>query len=634
MALALPNPPPRAAQALAALRAFAASVDGTLIGDENWLRRHQRLVGVCLAQVGLAAGVATFATRDALEWVAVVVMLACASAACVSRLGRRPRQLAVAGAFVVSQVFASRYVGNLSGLNGVYIILLSFYQDWVPIAVAVTVCAVMVGVVAIDPSVMQHNVGFAQESPLAGISFRFLAVTAAAGVAIAVWRSGTQLARDHLTGLLSRAGAERLLDRRIARGHRPTVWVCDVDNFRAINDSIGSAAGDLVLREVGARVRRSAASLLDGSICARLGADAFLVATQADPGDAAILAYATEVAPGALSHTVMSGGIGIPVRLSVGVAGGSAGERASDVIRCAERAMRHAKGQGSSRVLIDRGDRRGAARPASLLTAELYRACDNGELELYYQPVVCLATGRPIAAESLVRWNHPDRGLLYPGTFLAEAEADSALMAHLSTTLGLQFRDHVMDWTERHGPDWLQQGFSYNLAAVRLQDPTLMESMAWLLAASGRSHPEWRVTLEVTEGALMDVEQEVPALLKQLSDHGYLIALDDFGTGHSSLAHLRDFPIDVIKLDRSFVSRVDRSLTDRAIIQAVIDIAAASGLAVVAEGVETELQREVLLAMKSDIRAQGWLYAAALPAPEFEAWVQERLGPTDRRSGR
>jgi sensor c-di-GMP phosphodiesterase-like protein len=154
-----------------------------------------------------------------------------------------------------------------------------------------------------------------------------------------------------------------------------------------------------------------------------------------------------------------------------------------------------------------------------------------------------------------------------------------------------------------------------------LRDPTLADTIDEYLASGGFSARDGLIHLEITEGALMDIEHGVPAMLAELGRRGYRIALDDFGTGHSSLAHLRDFPLDSVKIDKAFIRTMDVSPTDRAVVQAVIDIASASGLKVVAEGVETEEQRELLLSLKPDILAQGWLYAKALPAEEFEAWV-------------
>ena len=616
--------------ALGRVADFAAFSDGTLLDAATWQNRHRRLTALCWLLTLAALTIAIRQHEDRVEAISVVLLATSSFAATIRPLARRARELAVALVFVVAQLFANRYVGNTSGLGAVFVILLSFYQDWVPIAFALSAGAMTVVLAALEPELGAGWRGFAAQAPLTGTALRFVALAAAGGLATAVWRSGTQLARDHLTGAFSRAGAERMLEREIARGRRPAVWVCEVDNVRSVNETLGFAAGDELLRQVACRVRRAAATLPSPPICARLGGDAFLIAMATNPGDAVVEAFAHEVGRRVTAgETLIVDGQEIPVRLAVGATSLVTGERAGRLIYRAECAAERAKGQGDCRVVFER-PRQHVPRRLRLLSPELERACRQGELELHYQPIVSLATGQPVGAESLVRWNHPERGQLFPGVFIPEAEKDSALMALVSQTLGEQFRDHLTDWAARRGDDWLDYGFAYNLSAVRLQDPTLLASMAELLESAGRAHPEWRVTLEVTEGALMSISDEAPMLLHELRAQGYRVALDDFGTGPSSLAHLRDFPVDVIKLDRSYVQNLRRSPVDGAIIQAVADIAAATGVDIVAEGVETEWQRRTLLSIKHDMHAQGWLYAPAMLPAEFEAWVDARRAEAAR----
>ncbi len=197
-------------------------------------------------------------------------------------------------------------------------------------------------------------------------------------------------------------------------------------------------------------------------------------------------------------------------------------------------------------------------------------------------------------------------------------------MAVISNNLGDVFHDLVIGWTGRHGPDWLPYGLGYNLSAIRLRDPSLTATLARDFARTGLVGTGVRVNVELTEGALMDIGFDVAEVLAAFRDAGYCLALDDFGIGHSSLAHLRDFPLDTVKLDMSFVQSMGRSPIDRAVVEAVVDIASVSGLKVIAEGVETAEQRDMLLAIKPDMLAQGWLYARAMPPDDFEAWVLDR----------
>lgn len=605
------------------LRSLGASVDGSLLDDVAWRGRH-RYVSICAAVFTLFILIYALAGVDRHgQWFYVVGALLALTLSQARIRSRRTREVLLAVYFMAAQLYVAKYVGNFT-LGPLAMIVLAFYQDWVPIAIGCVETVVVAIVAWLDPSLFAGAAAFAREDPGTGMALRCVAILLAAGLSLAIWRSGTQLARDQLTGMLSRPGIERILEREIARGRRPAVWVSDIDNFRAVNRQLGARTGDSLLRHLAASLRRAAGSLPGGALTARLGGDTFMIA-QRDGGDVdAVEAFAhtlqTEV--GALAPGI--GGHDVPVRISVGAAVGAPGESAAHLVRVAERNMRAAKGRGSVRVVVDRSSDRVLDETTSLLTTELYAACARGELELHIQPIVALADGTPVGGETLARWNHPQRGMVYPIEFLPEAEQDSALMAVISNTLGELFHHLAVQFAGRHGPIWLPHGLSYNLAAIRLSDPTLTESLAADFQGTGLQGTGARLNVEVTEGALMDVESGVAVALASFRDAGYHLALDDFGTGHSSLAHLRDFPLDTVKLDMSFVQSMGRSPIDRAVVQAVADIASVSGLTVIAEGVETPEQREMLLEIKPDMLAQGWLYAKAMPPAEFEAWVIDR----------
>ena len=602
------------------VRGLAASVDGSALDDVTWRGRH-RYVAICAGAIMLfVVGFSLSDPERPGEWVYTVGSAIALALAQIPWFRRRTREVLMALFFLGEQIYVARFVGNFT-IGPLAMIVLSFYQDWVPLAVG---CAETVGAAVfalIDPSALSHDAAFARESPGTGMALRCAAILLAAGLALALWRSGTQLARDQLTGMLSRLGAERILDREIAHGRRPAVWVCDVDNFAAVNRQLGAKTGDSLLRYVAHSLRRSARSLGHGAVTSRLGGDTFMIA-QRDTSDVdAVVDFAHRIEDEIGAPSAGPGGHGVPVSVSVGAAIAAPGETAALLVREAERNMRAAKGRGTVRVVVDRSSERTIDQSRSLLSSELYHACEHGELELYVQPIVALADGTPVGGETLARWNHPQRGLVLPGAFLPEAELDSALMAVISNTLGTVFHQIVADFAKRYGPEWLPYGLSYNLAAIRLRDPTLTRTLTADFASTGLKGTDGRVNVEVTEGALMDIEHGVPAALASFRDAGYHVALDDFGTGHSSLAHLRDFPLDTVKLDMSFVHSMARSPIDRAIIDAVADIASVSGLKVVAEGVETAEQRDLLLAIKPDMLAQGWFYARAMPVAEFEAWV-------------
>lgn len=605
------------------LRVFATSVDGSLLDEPTWRSRH-RLISRWGWTLTAATLVITLIQRSGGgEWLFAPLLASFVALASVKRLGRRPRELAITAAFAFAQIFISRYIGNLF-LGPIDVIILTFYQDWVPIAAACCAAILLVILAAIDPSFYSANVAFQREVPIVGMIYRSSVVIGAAALALVVWRSGTQLARDQLTGLLSRAGAERVLDREIARGHCPAVWVCDIDNFKMVNAELGSDAGDRLLRHVASQLQRVAQSLPSACSCSRLGGDTFLIALHHQADQATLRSFAERIEAQATVPAIGLAAHDIPVRLSIGAATSLPGESTQALLLVATRSMREAKSRGHSRVVVNQRNDRNSIPAGGLLIAELYRACERDELELHFQPIVTLTDGRPVGAEALVRWNHPDRGLVWPGSFLPTAERDSALMALITDTLFRDFLHITTSLRERNGRDWLPYGFSFNLAPICLHDPTLTASMTAHLTSAGMVNAERLIELEVTEGALLDLEEGAPEILAALRNLGFRIALDDFGTGYSSLAQLPNLPLDTVKIDKSFVAGMERSPTDLAVVQAVADIASSAQLQIVAEGIETPAQRDQLLTVRPEILAQGWLYSRSLPLTDFETWVTER----------
>jgi diguanylate cyclase (GGDEF)-like protein len=605
-------------------REFASSVDGSLLDDATWRFRHRWILSITWAALVFEVGFTlVYPTHPDPQWLLVLLAAAMAAVAGGRKLSRRTREVLVTVALASTEVYVSAYVGNFAP-GALSVILITFYQDWLPIAIGCVYVVVLAALAWADPSLFHGSVALAAELPHTGMTLRAATILLAVPLGFAIWRSGTQTGRDQLTGMLSRAGAEHTLDRAIAAGRRPTVWVCDIDNFQAVNQHRGADVGDRVLKHVASRLRQLA-HRQDGSwFCARLGGDTFLIARRDAPDEGFMSSFAHRVED---ETGLASAGLPteeLPVRLTVGAAAAVSGEDGAGLLRAAERNMLRAKGRGSLRVVVEESADRLVVPASPLLSAELNRACERGELELYLQPIVRLTDGVPVGAEMLARWNHPERGLILPGEFLPEAEQDSGLMAVVGDYLGHRFLDIAGGLLNRRGRNWLSYGYTYNLAAVRLRDPLLPQQIPGNLAAAGLQNTGGALHLEVTEGALMDLEHDAPAVLAKLRANGYRIALDDFGTGHSSLAHLREFPLDTAKIDRTFIHSMDRSPIDRAVVQAVADIASATGLDVVAEGVETERQRSLLLEISPDMLAQGWLYAKAMPVNEFEVWVDAR----------
>ena len=300
------------------------------------------------------------------EWMFAPLMAALMLVASSGRLGRRPREVAIAVTFVVTQIFLSRYVGNITGFGAIYIIVLSFYQDWVPIATSCVGALLLLLLAAVDPRFFADDLGFAREDAFTGMGFRTLAVLVAAGLALVVWRSGTQIrARPAHRRALSRPGSSGRSIATSQRGRMPAVWACDIDNFRSVNAELGPAAGDLVLRHVAASSGAWGRASRGGSLCARLGGDNFLLATHDDPGAAFVEEFAHQIkVPVAADRR--------PRRPdpAVGRSGhrprGRDGKRADPGRRAG---MRKAKVQGNMRVVVEQ---RGSERlPTRRLAADL-----------------------------------------------------------------------------------------------------------------------------------------------------------------------------------------------------------------------------------------------------------------------
>ena len=277
------------------------------------------------------------------------------------------------------------------------------------------------------------------------------------------------------------------------------------------------------------------------------------------------------------------------------------------LLRDADAAMYRAKERGRGRYELFDEAMRISVMNRVRTEAELRRALVHGELEVWYQPVIDLATGRPVSTEALVRWAHPERGLIPPLEFIPIAEETGLIAA-----IGLQVLDQACAQTAI----WQQQidpnlGVSVNSPGARRS--TRCSPHRWRRSPRRSGLRTGTLALEITETVLMEEADSLAAALATLQTHGLTFVLDDFGTGYSSLSRLKRFPLDVLKIDRSFVSGIDRNADDRAIVKATIDMAHAVGLMVVAEGVETREQEEHLRAVGCD-RVQGYLYARPAPA--------------------
>ena len=429
--------------------------------------------------------------------------------------------------------------------------------------------------------------------------------------------------RDSLTGLLNRAGLLQALHARLGPdapaaedGTAPTVLAIDLDGFKTVNDDLGHASGDELLQVLGDRLRAASRA---GAAVARFAGDEFVVLDDLRPSDVGTVAdRLLEV----LAEPVVLQGVEVVVGASLGVCAADAPVPLADVpqaadlvLRRADMAMYRAKAQASGRW---QEHEPGSTDPASdrlALLEQLRNALRDGELRVVYQPRVHLRTGTVRGVEALVRWQHPTRGLLQPAAFIEAAE-ESGLIRELGAWVLEEAVGQVVRW-DAAGPARLQ--VSVNVSARQLADRALVGRVASVLARTGL--PAARLVLEITETALMRSPEAALGALQELGALGVQLAVDDFGTGYSSFTYLKQFPVDELKIDRSFVAGLTSDQGDRAIVASCIHLAHEMGMVAVAEGVETGEQRDALVELGCD-QAQGWLFSRPFPAEEYDPAAQ------------
>ncbi|WP_298459868.1 EAL domain-containing protein [uncultured Cellulomonas sp.] len=397
---------------------------------------------------------------------------------------------------------------------------------------------------------------------------------------------------DPLTGLLNRRGLDQRLGEMMSRAERtgaaPTLAVVDLDHFKAVNDRGGHAAGDLLLEAV-ARTWRAVVPA--GAVVARTGGDEFVVLAPAG----------AELSAREVVERVR-GQLPPGVTCSAGTAQWERGDSASMLISRADTALYLAKrtSRGTTR------HHAGAMADATALRA----AIADGRLEVHYQPVVELRTGRVVAAEALVRWRHPERGLVPPDEFVPQAELSGAIVDLGSFVLDRALHD-AAGWPRgARGP----RGVAVNVSGPELADPAYLTRVRAALDASGL--PASALVIEITEG-LLDLESPVVlGTLSALRAHGVRVAMDDFGTGYASLARLGQVQFDILKIDRSFVAVVGGPQSEAPLVTSILALAAALGLHVVAEGVQTADQAD-WLRDRGCHEGQGYLWSAPLPHAEL-----------------
>jgi diguanylate cyclase (GGDEF)-like protein len=428
---------------------------------------------------------------------------------------------------------------------------------------------------------------------------------------------------DTLTGLPNRKAlfaemrAARARSRRpahstaVRRSTRLALLLLDIDLFKQVNDALGHAVGDRLLGEVAARLRSAVGP---HGFVARLGGDEFgvLASRVTDLGAARRLA---ETVAGALAEPVTLDGLPLDVSAAIGIA--LCPEHGTDhltLLRHADVAMYDAKHRGATIAVYSPESDHNSLERLELL-ADLRRALEarSDEIALYYQPQVDIHSGEVVCVEALLRWHHPQRGLVDPEVAIKVAE-QTAVMRLLTRRVIEDVVGQLAKW-RAHG---LSLRASINVSVRDLHRPDLVDHLTDLLADQGV--PPNQVQLELTEGALMADPRRVLVTLHRLDRLGVALSLDDFGTGYSSLQHLRRLPLAEVKIDRSFVLGMSTDPDDAAVVRSIIELARALGLRVVAEGVEDDRTRRMLVTAGCEV-AQGWLYARPMPADELVGWL-------------
>jgi len=430
---------------------------------------------------------------------------------------------------------------------------------------------------------------------------------------------------DALTGLPNRTmilgKLQDILDARYPEPELTALLLLDINRFKLINDSLGHQVGDRMLWAIGQRLQTC---LRTGDMVARLGNDEFLVllAELRQPGDAMLCAERL--------HQGLSGPFRIDehdihASASIGIALNHGDcRRAEDMLRDADIALHQAKARGKDQpyVLFD------SAMYDQMvmlmrLERDLRQALEQRDIRVFYQPIINLATGRIKGFEALVRWRHPERGLISPADFIPVAE-ETMLILPLGHQVLAEACRRLAAWTRSY-PERMPISMSVNLSSKQLLDSDLVDSIRRLLEETGCDPA--LVELEITESALIDNSDTARALLNSLRDLRIRLSLDDFGTGYSSLSYLHQYPFDTIKIDRTFIQTMDQSAGRLEIVRAIIALARALGKTVVAEGLETLEQVERLTALGCDY-GQGFFFARPLDGGGAESFLTRALFPS------
>jgi diguanylate cyclase (GGDEF)-like protein len=418
---------------------------------------------------------------------------------------------------------------------------------------------------------------------------------------------------DALTGLPNRVLLYDRMDQLVHRALRGigrfSLLFIDLDRFKNVNDTLGHKVGDRLLRVVAQRI---SGCVREGDTVARIGGDEFVVLLT-DSDSPRTVAHVAQKVLDSLARPFDLDGYELYITPSIGICVyPDDGEDAQTLMSNADAAMYHAKDTGRNNFQFFTRQMSIAAHHRLALENELRHAVDRNELVLYYQPQIDLRTGEIVGFEALLRWNHPERGMVLPSVFIPIAE-ETGLINRIGEWVMSRACEQAHAWQETGHPG-LQ--VSVNCSAQQFRRDEYVGTIEATMHANDL--PASCLELEITESVIMQHTEQVLVRLKRLHDMGVQLSLDDFGTGYSSLSYLKRFPIQKLKIDQTFVRDITTDPDDAAIVTAIVAMAHSLGLVVMAEGVETRQQLAFLKALKCD-QAQGYYFSPPVPAAEFEA---------------
>ena len=619
---------------------------GRSLPSEVWAVRHKWVVSIllvqsaCLPVLGLLRG---YPIAHALAEGSVPAILG--FGACLRRLGPLTRSaLSGVGLMVVSSVVVHLSGGSIEAHFHFFVMVpvVALYESWVPFGLAISWVLVEHGLVGTLDSQAVYDHPAAQQRPWTWAAIHAMLFAAACVGSIVNWKlheAGRELEKrlnddlahqarhDLLTGLPNRTllldAGEMAIAEAVLNDRPLSVLMIDLDRFKEVNDTLGHSWGDALLQQIGPRLRTQ---LRDRDVLVRLGGDEFAILL---PGVASIMAQDiadrlhASIAPG-----FQVAGLTLDVEASMGIAtlrsstdfdhddsAMTAIETPTigDLLRQADVAMYAAKQTGCGTVAYAHGQDDNSRTRLTLLT-ELRQAIALDQLLLHYQPKVDVGSGAITGVEALVRWQHPERGLLPPSEFIPAAE---------STSLIHPLTERVLDLALAEARVWQDLGqplqVAVNVSARSLHDTGLPGRVRGLLERHGI--PGSLLRIEITETSLIADPDAALAILTELADQGVRLSIDDYGTGYSSMEYLRKLPVDELKVDRSFTAAMSGSESDAVIVRAAIDLGHNLGMRVVAEGVEDDATLRTLADASCDM-AQGFHIAHPMPGAQFREWIR------------